>query len=422
MIQRSERLHNVSYELRGPVYEKSKELELKGHEVTKLNIGNPAPFGFNAPQAVLQHIVANLSIAQGYSDHKGLLSAREAVKTYYEQAGIQGVNVDDIFLGNGLSELIMQSVQALVNSGDEILVPSPDYPLWTAAVNFSGGKAVHYLCDEESDWNPDIADIKSKITSRTRAIVIINPNNPTGAVYSREILQQIVKLAEEHELLIFSDEIYDKILYDGIGHIPTATLTESAVCVTMSGLSKNYLAAGFRAGWMLISGAKHKAADYIDGLNTLASLRVCSNVPAQYAIQVALEGASGVQDLVLPTGRLGQQRLACYDLLTSIPGVSCVKPMGAFYMFPKIDTKKFDIHNDQQFVLDLLAAEHVFVVQGSGFNWHKPDHFRIVYLPEVEVLEDTMARMKRFFATYKQAPKSASEIDPVLSLSVQLSD
>lgn len=422
MIQRSDRLHNVSYELRGPVYEKAKELELQGHKVTNLNIGNPAPFGFNAPQAVLQQIVNNLSLAQGYSDHKGLLSAREAVKAYYEQAGVQHVHVDDIFLGNGLSELIMQSVQALVNNGDEMLIPSPDYPLWTAAVNFSGGKAVHYLCDEESDWYPDIADIKSKITSKTRAIVIINPNNPTGAVYSKEVLQEIVALAEEHELIIFSDEIYDKILYDGVEHIPTATLSDSAVIITMSGLSKNYLAAGFRAGWMLISGAKSKAADYIDGLNTLASLRVCSNVPAQYAIQVALEGTPSVQDLVLPTGRLGKQRNVCYEKLTAIPGVTCVKPLGAFYMFPKIDIKKFDIHNDQQFVLDLLAAQHVFVVQGSGFNWHKPDHFRIVYLPEVEVLEKTINKLSLFFSGYKQAPKTAAEKEPVLTLSVQLSD
>ncbi|GAB3533383.1 pyridoxal phosphate-dependent aminotransferase [Pontibacter brevis] len=422
MIQRSDRLQNVSYELRGPVYEKSKEIELQGHSVTKLNIGNPAPFGFSAPQAVLQHIVENLSLAQGYSDHKGLLSAREAVKAYYEKAGVHNIHADDIFLGNGLSELIMQSVQALVNNGDEMLVPSPDYPLWTAAVNFSGGKAVHYLCDEASDWFPDVADIRSKITSKTRAIVLINPNNPTGAVYSKEVLQEIVALAEEHSLIIFSDEIYDKILYDGVEHVPTATLSDTALCITMSGLSKNYLAAGFRAGWMLISGDKSKASDYIDGLNTLASLRVCSNVPAQYAIKVALEGAPSVQDLVLPTGRLGQQRNVCYEKLISIPGVSCVKPMGAFYMFPKIDIRKFDIHNDQQFVLDLLAAQHIFVVQGSGFNWHKPDHFRIVYLPEVEVLRKTIDKMGDFFSTYKQAPKTASEKEPVLTLSVQLSD
>ncbi|PRY11957.1 alanine-synthesizing transaminase [Pontibacter ummariensis] len=422
MIQRSDRLQNVSYELRGPVYEKSKELELQGHQVTKLNIGNPAPFGFSAPQAVLQHIVENLSLAQGYSDHKGLLSAREAVKNYYQDAGVPGIHVDDIFLGNGLSELIMQSVQALVNNGDEVLVPSPDYPLWTAAVNFSGGKAVHYLCDEESGWSPDVADMRSKITNKTRAVVVINPNNPTGAVYSREILTEIVKLAEEHELIIFSDEIYDRILYDQAVHIPTATLTDKAVCITMSGLSKNYLAAGFRAGWMLISGAKSKAADYIDGLNTLASLRVCSNVPAQYAIKVALEGVPSVQDLVLPTGRLGKQRALCYEKLTAIPGITCVKPMGAFYMFPKVDTKKFDIHNDQQLVIDLLAAQHVFVVQGSGFNWHQPDHFRVVYLPDVEVISDTMDKLSNFFSNYKQAPKTPAEKDPVLTLSVKLYD
>jgi len=412
----------VTYELRGPVYEKSKELESKGFPVTKLNIGNPAPFGFNAPAEVIQHIAQNLTHAQGYSDHKGLLSAREAVKRYYTGIGLQLIHVDDIFLGNGLSELIMHAVQALLNDGDEILIPSPDYPLWTAAVSFSGGTPVHYICDEASDWFPDVADIRSKITDKTRAIVIINPNNPTGAVYSKELLQEIVEVAEEHELIIFSDEIYDKILYDGTVHIPTATLTDSVLCITMSGLSKNYLAAGFRAGWMLLSGAKAKAADYIDGLNTLASLRVCSNVPAQYAIQVALEGIPSVRDLVLPTGRLGLQRAVCHEKLTAIPGITCVKPMGAFYMFPKIDIKKFDIHNDQQFVLDLLAAQHIFVVQGSGFNWHKPDHFRIVYLPQVEVLEQTLGKLGTFLDTYKQAPKSVKEKEPVLTLSIQLSD
>lgn len=412
----------MTYELRGPVYEKSKELESKGFPVTKLNIGNPAPFGFNAPAEVIQHIAQNLTHAQGYSDHKGLLSAREAVKRYYTGIGLQLIHVDDIFLGNGLSELIMHAVQALLNDGDEILIPSPDYPLWTAAVSFSGGTPVHYICDEASDWFPDVADIRSKITDKTRAIVIINPNNPTGAVYSKELLQEIVEVAEEHELIIFSDEIYDKILYDGTVHIPTATLTDSVLCITMSGLSKNYLAAGFRAGWMLLSGAKAKAADYIDGLNTLASLRVCSNVPAQYAIQVALEGIPSVRDLVLPTGRLGLQRAVCHEKLTAIPGITCVKPMGAFYMFPKIDIKKFDIHNDQQFVLDLLAAQHIFVVQGSGFNWHKPDHFRIVYLPQVEVLEQTLGKLGTFLDTYKQAPKSVKEKEPVLTLSIQLSD
>lgn len=422
MIERSDRLRNVTYELRGPVYEKSKELERKGFSVTNLNIGNPAPFGFNAPAEVIQHMAQNLVNAQGYSDHRGLLSAREAVKRYYEGIGLQDVHADDVFLGNGLSELIMHSVQALLNDGDEMLIPSPDYPLWTAAVCFSGGKPVHYICDESSDWFPDIADIRSKITRRTKAIVLINPNNPTGAVYSKELLQEIVKVAEEHNLIIFSDEIYDKILYDGTVHTPTALLTDSVLCITMSGLSKNYLAAGFRAGWMLLSGAKAKAADYIDGLNTLASLRVCSNVPAQYAIQVALEGTPSVRDLVLPAGRLGQQRALCHEKLTAIPGISCVKPMGAFYMFPRIDAKKFAIHNDQQFVIDLLAAQHIFVVQGSGFNWHQPDHFRIVYLPPVEVLDETLDKFARFLETYRQAPRAAKKNNTVLSLSNQVLD
>ena len=402
MIRRSERLNNVSYDLCGPVYEKAKELELLGHLITKLNIGNPAPFGFNADPAVIQYIKDNLHLAQGYSDHKGLISSREAVKRYYEAKGIAGIHIDDIFLGNGLSELIMHAVQALLNDGDEVLVPSPDYPLWTAAVRFSGGKAVHYLCDEGAEWFPDVADIKSKLNSRTRAIVIINPNNPTGAVYSKELLQQLVNLAEEHNLVIFSDEIYDKILYDGTELVSTATLSDKAVCVTFSGLSKNYLAAGFRAGWMLVSGAKYKAADYIDGLNTLASLRVCSNVPAQFALQAALEGTPGIQDLVLPAGRLGEQRAISYEKLTAIPGITCVKPKGAFYLFPKIDVRKFNIKDDQQFVLDLLDAQHVLLVHGTGFNWHKPDHFRIVYLPEATELSLTMDKLANFLETYQQ--------------------
>lgn len=402
MIRRSERLNNVSYDLCGPVYEKAKELELQGHRVTKLNIGNPAPFGFDAPPAIINHIIENLKHAQGYSDHKGLLTSREAVKRYYQGKGISNIHVDDVYLGNGLSELIMHAVQALVNEGDEVLVPSPDYPLWTATVRFSGGKAVHYLCDEESEWFPDVADIKSKITSRTRAIVIINPNNPTGAVYSKELLQELVNVALEHNLVIFSDEIYDKILYDGVEFTSTATLTDEAVVVTFSGLSKNYLAAGFRAGWMLVSGAKHKALDYVSGLNTLASLRVCSNVPAQYALQVALDGHATIHDMVLPSGRLGEQRAISYDKLTAIPGITCVKPKGAFYLFPKIDVKKFNISDDQQFVLDLLASQHILLVNGSGFNWHKPDHFRIVYLPEAALLSQTMDNLATFLETYQQ--------------------
>lgn len=392
----------MSYDLCGPVYEKAKELELQGHSITKLNIGNPAPFGFDAPPAIIQHIIENLKYAQGYSDHKGLLSSRDAVKRYYEGKGISKIHTDDIFLGNGLSELIMHAVQALLNEGDEVLVPSPDYPLWTASVRFSGGKAVHYLCDEESDWFPDVADIRSKISSRTRAIVLINPNNPTGAVYSKELLQEVVKLAEDNNLVIFSDEIYDKILYEGVEFTSTASLSDKAVIVTFSGLSKNYLAAGFRAGWMMISGDKLKATDYLNGLNTLASLRVCSNVPAQYALQVALDSEGSMHNLVLPTGRLGEQRAISYEKLIAIPGITCVKPKGAFYLFPKIDTKKFNIVDDQQFILDLLASQHVLLVQGSGFNWHKPDHFRIVYLPEATALSNTMDKLATFLETYQQ--------------------
>ncbi|GAB3814983.1 pyridoxal phosphate-dependent aminotransferase [Pontibacter rugosus] len=402
MIQRSDRLNNVSYDLCGPLYERAKELESLGYPITKLNIGNPAPFGFNAPQEVIDCIVHHLRHAQGYSDHKGILPAREAIKQYYTSKGIADIHTDDIFLGNGLSELIMHAVQALLNEGDEVLVPSPDYPLWTAAVRFSGGKAVHYRCDEESEWFPDVADIRSKITSRTRALVIINPNNPTGAIYSKELLQELMQLAEAHKLVIFSDEIYDKIIYDDTPYTSTATLSDEVLCVTFSGLSKNYLAAGFRAGWMLLSGAKARAKDYINGLNTLASLRVCSNVPAQYAIEVALQGEQSITELTKPTGRLGEQRAICYEKLSAIPGISCVKPKGAFYMFPKLDVKKFNIHDDQQFALDLLSEQHVLLVQGSGFNWQKPDHFRVVYLPEREQLRQTLDKIADFLQSYRQ--------------------
>ncbi|MBC5991507.1 pyridoxal phosphate-dependent aminotransferase [Pontibacter cellulosilyticus] len=402
MIKRSERLNNVSYDLCGPLYERAKELEVLGHKIIKLNIGNPAPFGFDAPTAVTEQIIRSLSQAQGYSDHKGLLSAREAIKRYYTAKDIKNIHTEDICLGNGVSELIMQAVQALLNDGDEVLVPSPDYPLWTAAVRFAGGKAVHYRCDEEADWYPDLNDIKSKINSRTRAIVIINPNNPTGAVYSQELLQELVKLAEEHNLVLFSDEIYDKILYDNTIYTSTATLSEEVLCVTFGGLSKNYLAAGFRAGWMLVSGAKHKAKAYLDGLNTMASLRVCSNVPAQFAIETALEGEQTILDLTLPTGRLGQQRAITYEKLTAIPGITCVKPMGAFYMFPKLDVKKFNIESDQHFALDLLIEQHVLLVPGTGFNFQQYDHFRVVYLPEPTELSNTLDRLTNFLKTYQQ--------------------
>ncbi|WP_299821708.1 pyridoxal phosphate-dependent aminotransferase [uncultured Pontibacter sp.] len=402
MIKRSERLNNVSYDLCGPLYEKAKELELLGHKITKLNIGNPAPFGFEAPAAVTAQIISNLGLAQGYSDHKGLLSAREAIKRYYTSKGVAAIHTEDVFLGNGVSELILQAVQTLLNDGDQVLVPSPDYPLWTAAVRFAGGKAIHYRCDEAADWYPDLADIKSKINSRTRAIVIINPNNPTGAVYSKELLQQLVQLAEEHNLVVFSDEIYDKILYDGTVYTSTATVSEEVLCVTFGGLSKNYLAAGFRAGWMLVSGAKYKATSYLDGLNTMASLRVCSNVPAQFAIETALEGEQSILDLTLPTGRLGQQRAIAYEKLTAIPGITCVKPMGAFYMFPKLDMKKFSVTNDQQFALDLLTEQHVLLVPGTGFNYQQHDHFRVVYLPEPTELSYTLDRLASFLGYYQQ--------------------
>ncbi|MDO6392323.1 pyridoxal phosphate-dependent aminotransferase [Pontibacter sp. BT731] len=413
MIQRSTRLDAVHYELCGPIYEKAKELELEGHRITKLNIGNPAPFGFDAPGVVTESIINNLRHAQGYSDHKGILPAREAIRDYYAAKGIAGIHTDDISIGNGVSELILQAVQALLNNGDEVLVPSPDYPLWTAAVRFSGGKAVHYLCDEASDWNPDLNDIKSKITSRTKAIVVINPNNPTGAVYAPELLQELVELAAAHNLVLFSDEIYDKILYDEVEYRSTATFSDEVLTVTFSGLSKNYLAAGFRAGWMLVSGNKAKARSYIDGLNTMASLRVCSNVPAQYGIQAALEGYQEMQDLVSPTGRLRQQRDICYEKLTAIPGITCVKPKGAFYLFPKIDVKKYAIADDQAFVLDFLQEQHVLLVQGSGFNWHQPDHFRIVYLPELQELSQTMDKLALFLQHYKgtgiAAPRQLTE-------------
>ncbi len=402
MIQRSTRLDYVHYELQGPVYEKAREIEQEGHKVIKLNIGNPAPFGFNASEAVMEHIIANLRQAQGYTDHKGMQSSREAIQHYYTAKGITGIDIEDIFIGNGVSEIILQAVQALLNEGDEVLVPTPDYPMWTAAVNFSGGKTVHYLCDEAAEWYPDLEDIKQKITSRTRAIVIINPNNPTGAVYPAEVLQQIVLLAEKHNLVLFSDEIYDKILYDGTLHTPTATFSDQVLTVTFSGLSKNYLAAGFRAGWMLVSGSKAKAAAYISGLNVLSSLRVCSNVPGQHAIKIALEGHQQINDLVLPTGRLRQQRDVCYEMLTSIPGITCVKPKGAFYMFPKIDVHKFNIQSDLQLVLDLLSQQHVLMIQGGSFNWHQPDHFRVVYLPSVEELTLTMNRLGTFLSTYQQ--------------------
>ncbi|AKQ44653.1 aminotransferase [Rufibacter radiotolerans] len=403
MIQKSTRLDNVFYEIRGPIFEKAMDLEKQGYRITRLNIGNPAPFGFDAPDEIVHDMIVNLRNAQGYTDSKGIFAARKAVMHYAQSKHIQDVTVEDIIIGNGVSELILMAMQALLNPDDEILIPSPDYPLWTAAVNLSGGKAVHYVCDEASDWYPDLADIESKITPRTKGLVLINPNNPTGAVYPSEVLDAIVRLAERHQLIVFSDEIYDKILYDGTVHHSTAALSNEVLFLTFGGLSKNYRAAGFRAGWVIISGKKHVAKSYIEGLNALASMRLCSNAPAQFAIQTALGGYQSINDLVLPSGRLHKQREVCYEKLTAIPGITCVKPTGAFYMFPKIDTRKFNIVSDEKLVLDLLIDQHVLLVQGSGFNWKQPDHFRVVYLPTVEELTTTLDKLRQFLADYDQS-------------------
>lgn len=403
LIEKSTKLDSVCYDIRGPVLEQAKRLEDEGQRILKLNIGNPAPFGFEAPEEILVDVIRNLPTAQGYSDSKGLYSARKAVMQHYQAIGLRSVTVDDIYLGNGVSEMIVMSVQGLLNNGDEMLVPSPDYPLWTAAVTLAGGKAVHYLCDEQSDWFPDIDDIKSKITSRTKGIVVINPNNPTGAVYSRELLQQIVQVAREHNLVIFADEIYSKIIYDQVQHIPLSTLSDDLLTLTFNGLSKAYRICGFRSGWMMVSGAKNKAKDFIAGLDILASMRLCANVPMQHAIQTALGGYQTINDLVAPGGRLYEQRNLAWEMLNAIDGVSCVKPQGAMYLFPKLDAKKFNIHDDQQFALDLLMKEKILIVQGTGFNWHQPDHFRVVFLPRQRDLKDAIGRLEHFLSSYRQA-------------------
>jgi len=401
-IKKSDKLANVCYEIRGPVLEEANRLEEEGHRILKLNIGNPAPFGFDAPDEIIQDVIRMLPTAQGYCESKGLYSARKAVMQSTQQAGIEGVEIGDIYLGNGASELITLSMQALLNNGDEVLIPAPDYPLWTAAVSLSGGKPVHYICDEESDWFPDIDDIKSKITSSTKAIVVINPNNPTGAVYSEDLLLQIVNLAREHGLVVLADEIYDKILYDDAEHIPLARLATDVLCVTFNGLSKAYRLAGFRSGWMIISGDKHSAKDYIQGLDILSSMRLCANVPAQHAIQTSLGGYQSINDLVLPGGRLREQRDIAYEILNSIPGVSCVKPKGAIYLFPKLDQKKFSIKNDEQLVLDFLIRHKILLVQGTAFNWAAPDHLRVVFLPRADELTDAMNRLGQFLENYSQ--------------------
>ena len=401
-LNKSTKLDNVCYDIRGPVLKEAKRLEEEGNKILKLNIGNPAPFGFEAPEEILVDVIRNLPTAQGYSDSKGLYSARKAIMQHYQKRNMMDATVEDIYIGNGVSELIVMAMQALLNNGDEILVPAPDYPLWTAAVSLSGGSAVHYMCDEEAGWFPDLDDIKRKITPRTKGIVIINPNNPTGAVYSKELLLEVVEIARQHNLVIFADEIYDKILYDHAVHHSIAALAPDLLTVTFNGLSKTYRVAGFRQGWMVLHGPKKHAKSYIEGLEMLASMRLCANVPMQHAIQTAIGGYQSINEFIHPGGRLYEQRNRAWELINEIPGISCVKPMGALYMFPKLDQKKFNIRNDQKMVLDLLLQEKVLLVQGTGFNWPHPDHFRIVTLPRVDELEMAIGKLGRFFSTYHQ--------------------
>ena len=403
LIRKSHKLADVCYDIRGPVLEEAKRLEDEGHRILKLNIGNPAPFGLDAPDEILQDVIRNLPAAQGYSDAKGIFSARKAVMQHCQQRGITDVALEDIFLGNGVSELIVMAMQGLLNNGDELLIPAPDYPLWTAAVSLSGGRPVHYLCDEDSGWQPDLADMEAKITERTRGIVIINPNNPTGAVYSEETLRQVVDLARRHDLVLFADEIYDKILYDGARHIPLASLAGDTFCITFSGLSKSYRAAGFRSGWMFLSGGKDQAADYVEGLNILASMRLCANVPSQFAIQTALGGYQSINDLVAPGGRLHEQRQLAWERVNAIPGVSCEQPMGALYLFPRLDPSVYPVGDDRQLVLDLLRQEHLLLVEGTAFNWPAPDHLRMVFLPHLEDLEKALDKLERFLRRYRKA-------------------
>ena len=402
LIQKSKKLADVCYDIRGPVLEKARQMEEEGQKIIKLNIGNLAPFGFDAPDEIVRDMIRNMGNAAGYTDSKGLFAPRKAIMHYTQEKKITGVTIDDIYLGNGASELIVMGMNALLNTGDEVLVPAPDYPLWTAAVSLSGGKPIHYMCDEQADWYPDIDDIKNKINSNTRAIVVINPNNPTGALYPIELLQQIVELARQHQLIIFADEIYDKVLYEGETHTSLASLADDVLFITFNGLSKNYRSCGYRAGWMVVSGEKKHAKDYIEGLNMLASMRLCANVPGQYAIQTALGGYQSINDLVGPGGRLLKQRDMAHKLLTDIPGVTCVKPKSALYMFPRLDPKMYPIKDDQQFAYDLLAEERVLIVQGTGFNCPTPDHFRVVFLPNVDDLSVAIGRIAHFLDGYRR--------------------
>ncbi|HEY8605537.1 MAG TPA: pyridoxal phosphate-dependent aminotransferase [Noviherbaspirillum sp.] len=401
-IQKSKKLADVCYDIRGPVLEKAKQMEEEGHKIIKLNIGNLAVFGFDAPDEIVHDMIINMGNAAGYTDSKGLFAPRKAIMHYTQEKKIAGVGIDDIYIGNGASELIVMGMNALLNTGDEVLVPAPDYPLWTAAVSLSGGKPVHYVCDEQSGWLPDIDDIRKKITPNTKAIVVINPNNPTGALYPLEVLQQIVEVARQNQLIVFADEIYDKTLYDGEVHTSIASLADDVLFITLNGLSKNYRSCGYRAGWMVVSGNKKPARDYIEGLNMLASMRLCANAPGQYAIQTALGGYQSINDLVGPGGRLLRQRDLAHKLLTEIPGVSCVKPKSALYMFPKLDPKLYPIEDDQKFAYELLAEEKVLIVQGTGFNWIAPDHFRVVFLPNSDDLTEAIGRIARFLEHYRR--------------------
>ena len=401
-IAKSSKLANVCYDIRGPVLDKARQMEEEGQKIIKLNIGNIAAFGLEPPDEIVQDMIRNLPAAAGYTDSKGLFAPRKAVVHYCQEKNIRGVTVDDVYLGNGASELIVMALNALLDNGDEVLLPAPDYPLYTAAVALSGGNPVHYICDESSDWFPDIADIRAKITPNTKAIVVINPNNPTGALYPESLLREIVELARQHQLIILADEIYDKTLYDGNVHTSIASLADDVLCLTFNGLSKNYRSCGYRAGWMIVSGEKRHARDYITGLNMLASMRLCANTPGQLAIQTALGGYQSIKDLVAPGGRLCRQRDMAYELLSQIPGVSVVKPKAALYMFPRLDPKIYPIEDDQQFAYELLAEEKVLIVQGTGFNWIAPDHFRLVFLPNSDDLQDAVGRIERFLAHYRK--------------------
>ena len=401
-FDKSRKLDNVRYDIRGPVMEQAMKMELDGERILKLNIGNPAPFGFTAPDEIIRDVIHNLHECEGYSESKGLFTARKAIMQYYQLKGVKGVDINDIYIGNGVSELITLSMHALLNSGDEILVPAPDYPLWTASVNFAGGKPVHYMCDEANEWNPDIEDIKKKITPNTKGIVIINPNNPTGALYSDEILKEIVEVARQHNLMLFADEIYDRLVMDGHTHTALASLAPDVPCVSFNGLSKSHRVAGFRVGWLMVSGDKKKMAGYISGLNLLTSMRICSNVPAQSIVQTALGGAQSVDELLLPGGRIYEQRKCVYEALSNMEGVSVVKPKAAFYIFPKFDVKKFNLKDDEKFVMDFLKEKKILIMHGRGFNYPTPDHARIVYLPRRHVLRDSMEALEDFLKDYKQ--------------------